>query len=199
MCLHEGGSRKEQLTELGPCGAHFVVGTPKRIHDMANKDQLSLLRVTYLILDGADRMLTAGLQEEVVGLAAWVRPEHQTAIFSATWPRPLHELASRLCFAGGDPVRFAAKEKAAKGKLAVARAPVVPAPQKKAPRAPAGAEAVVGEADAGYDEPEAGADAAENEADAGDDGAQEDEAGAGDGGDGVVVQDETNCGDFWEE
>lgn len=101
-----GGTRSEKLQELGTKGAHIMVGTPKRVHDMASKEQISLLRVTFLVLDGMDRMLDLNFAAEVCDLAAWTRPERQTLLFSGTWPRPAAELAKELCLPGGPPVQI---------------------------------------------------------------------------------------------
>lgn len=103
------GTRSEKLKQLGPRGSHILVGTPKRLHDMVSKEQISFLRVTLLVLDGADRMLDLNLAQELRELASWVRPERQTLVLSATWPRPLHEFAHQLCYSGGSPVRFAVR------------------------------------------------------------------------------------------
>ncbi|CAK0876602.1 unnamed protein product, partial [Prorocentrum cordatum] len=101
-------ARSEKLRQLGPSGAHVVVGTPKRVHDMASKGQLSLLRVTLLVLDGADRLLDKATLAEVRELHGWIRPERQTVLVAATWPRQLHLLAGDLCYAAGLPVRVSA-------------------------------------------------------------------------------------------
>lgn len=101
-----GGARSEKLKELGNAGAHIIVGTPKRVHDMASKEQISLLRITLLILDGVDRVLELGFAKEVGNLSGWVRPERQTVLFAGTWPRPAAELAKELCFTGGPPVHI---------------------------------------------------------------------------------------------
>lgn len=106
VCVSGGGTRSEKLKELTSQGAHIVVGTPKRLHDMAMKEQLSLLRVTMLILDGTDKMLDLGFEAQLRELSEWVRPERQTVLVSTTWPKALHELARDLCYAGGQPVRF---------------------------------------------------------------------------------------------
>mmetsp|Transcript_112647 Transcript_112647/g.318205 ORF Transcript_112647/g.318205 Transcript_112647/m.318205 type:complete len:316 (-) Transcript_112647:163-1110(-) len=108
-----GGVRSEKLRELGPTGAHVVVGTPKRIHDMAMKGQLSLQRVTFLVVDGADRALEKGLEQEVRDIATWVRPERQTMVLAAAASKELTELAGELCYSGGAPVRIKVAGKAA--------------------------------------------------------------------------------------
>jgi len=107
-CLHEGGTRKEQLKQLGPSGTHIVVGTPGRVHDLASKDQLPLLRVTFLVIEGLDQILELGLGDQLREISSWVRPERQMAIFSATWSKEASELAGELCFPGGSPVHVSA-------------------------------------------------------------------------------------------
>lgn len=121
-----GGARSEKLKELGSAGAHIVVGTPKRVHDMASKEQISLLRVTLLALDGVERVLELGHAKEVGDLAGWVRPERQTVLLASTWPRPAAELSKELCFSGGPPVHIDVKDAPA-GAAAGARKRTKPA------------------------------------------------------------------------
>lgn len=108
VCLHEGGNRKEQLKQLGPSGSHIVIGTPGRVHALASKDQLPLLRVTFLVLEELDRILELGQGAEVRAISSWVRPERQVAIFSATWPKEASILASELCNPSGVAVHVSA-------------------------------------------------------------------------------------------
>lgn len=102
-----GGLRSDKMKELGDAGAHFVVGTPKRVHDMASKEQLSLLRVTFLVIDGLDKMLDLGFIQELRDLGTWIRPERQTVLL-ATASRMGSEAmmapVTELCYSGGDPV-----------------------------------------------------------------------------------------------
>merc|ERR1712129_252078 len=68
-------------------------------------EQISLLRVTLLILDGVDRVLELGFAKQVGDITGWVRPERQTVLLAATWPKPAADLAKELCFSGGPPVQ----------------------------------------------------------------------------------------------
>mmetsp|Transcript_3668 Transcript_3668/g.8034 ORF Transcript_3668/g.8034 Transcript_3668/m.8034 type:complete len:337 (+) Transcript_3668:91-1101(+) len=106
LAICEGNKFKAQMRDLGLKGAHIVVATTDRIHDMASKDQISLLRVTYLIVDGAGTMMEGGLKEKLMEIATWVRPERQIALFTSTWPKPLHEVTDKLCYSSGSPVRI---------------------------------------------------------------------------------------------
>jgi superfamily II DNA/RNA helicase len=53
-------------------------------------------RVTYLVLDEADRMLAEGFSGEVEQILCDVRPDRQVALFSATWPASVQELAKAV-------------------------------------------------------------------------------------------------------
>lgn len=64
--------------------------TPGRMIDLlaANSGRVTnLKRVTYVVLDEADRMFDMGFEPEVMKIIANVRPDRQTVLFSATFPR----------------------------------------------------------------------------------------------------------------
>ena len=89
-----GGSKTENFRELR-AGAEVVVGTPGRVVDVCgggNKSATNLARVTYLVLDEADRMLDMGFEAQVRSLCDGVRPDRQTALFSATMPARVRAL-----------------------------------------------------------------------------------------------------------
>mmetsp|Transcript_91845 Transcript_91845/g.259971 ORF Transcript_91845/g.259971 Transcript_91845/m.259971 type:complete len:377 (+) Transcript_91845:89-1219(+) len=101
-----GGLRSAKIKELSKIGAHIVVGTPKRIHDMAAKEQMSLLRVTFLVIDGAEKMVAKGYLQELRDVAGWVRPERQTMLLASTWPKTLKDLTVDTTFTSGSPVHI---------------------------------------------------------------------------------------------
>eukprot|EP00929_Paragymnodinium_shiwhaense_P107671 TRINITY_DN73989_c0_g1_i1.p1 TRINITY_DN73989_c0_g1~~TRINITY_DN73989_c0_g1_i1.p1 ORF type:complete len:321 (-),score=73.57 TRINITY_DN73989_c0_g1_i1:44-1006(-) len=113
-----GGARSEKLKELGAEGSHLVVGTAKRVHDMACKGHLSLARVTMLILDGADRILDQQFEQELRDLATWIRPERQTLALAAVGSKDLRRFVAELCYSGGDAVRIRVKDKQNAGSAA---------------------------------------------------------------------------------
>lgn len=59
VCAYGGGSKWEQSKAL-EAGAEIVVGTPGRMIDMVKMKATSLSRVTFLVLDEADRMFDMG-------------------------------------------------------------------------------------------------------------------------------------------
>uniref|UniRef100_A0A2K6TRI1 Probable ATP-dependent RNA helicase DDX46 n=1 Tax=Saimiri boliviensis boliviensis TaxID=39432 RepID=A0A2K6TRI1_SAIBB len=80
-------------------GAEIIVCTPGRMIDMlaANSGRVTnLRRVTYVVLDEADRMFDMGFEPQVMRIVDNVRPDRQTVMFSATFPRAMEALARRI-------------------------------------------------------------------------------------------------------
>lgn len=62
-CCYGGGSKWEQSKAL-ECGAEIVVATPGRMIDLVKMKATNLQRVTFLVLDEADRMFDMGFGKE---------------------------------------------------------------------------------------------------------------------------------------
>ncbi|KAK1861484.1 hypothetical protein I4F81_004068 [Pyropia yezoensis] len=90
-----GGGRYAQLRALREAGPPLVVATPGRLLDvLGGKGGAGALgRVTLLVLDEADRMLSLGFEQQVRSVVAVTRPDRQTLLYSATWPRSMERLA----------------------------------------------------------------------------------------------------------
>lgn len=56
----------------------------------------NLRRVTYIVLDEADRMFDMGFEPQVMRIIDNIRPDRQTVMFSATFPRQMEALARRI-------------------------------------------------------------------------------------------------------
>ncbi|XP_018323834.1 probable ATP-dependent RNA helicase DDX46 [Agrilus planipennis] len=98
VCVYGGTGISEQIAELKR-GAEIIVCTPGRMIDMlaANGGKVTnLKRVTYIVLDEADRMFDMGFEPQVMRIIDNVRPDRQTVMFSATFPRQMEALARRI-------------------------------------------------------------------------------------------------------
>jgi len=98
VCVYGGTGISEQIAELKR-GAEVIVCTPGRMIDMlaANSGKVTnLRRITYLVLDEADRMFDMGFEPQVMRVLDNCRPDRQTVMFSATFPRQMEGLARRI-------------------------------------------------------------------------------------------------------
>ena len=76
----------------------MVVATPGRLIDILTMQSgkiLSLQRVSYCVLDEADRMFDMGFAPQISAILSAVRPDRQTVLFSATFPRSVETLARK--------------------------------------------------------------------------------------------------------
>ena len=60
---------------------------------MLERQVTNLKRVTYLVLDEADRMLDMGFEPQIRKIISQIRPDRQTMMFTATWPKEVMALA----------------------------------------------------------------------------------------------------------
>lgn len=91
-----GGAPIQQQIAALKRGAEVVVCTPGRMIDMltANSGRVTdLRRITYVVLDEADRMFDMGFAPQIDRIVGNTRPDRQTMLFSATFPAAVEKLA----------------------------------------------------------------------------------------------------------
>jgi len=76
-------------------GVHVIVGTPGRIMDHLDKGTLDLTGVRFVVLDEADEMLKMGFAEDVEQILSTTPHDKQVALFSATMPRQIRQIAEQ--------------------------------------------------------------------------------------------------------
>jgi len=92
--IYGGQPYARQLRRLSQ-GVDIVVGTPGRLLDLIHQQALDLSRITTLVLDEADEMLSMGFIEDIEAIFEVTPATRQTALFSATLPKPIRQLAER--------------------------------------------------------------------------------------------------------
>ena len=109
-CVYGGVPKGPQIRDLAR-GVEVLIATPGRLIDMLETGKTNLRRVTYLVLDEADRMLDMGfevsemspvslfpvltlMQPQIRKIVGQIRPDRQTCMWSATWPKEVRQLAS---------------------------------------------------------------------------------------------------------
>jgi len=94
-CVFGGAPKQPQVRSLW-AGPHCVVATPGRLNDFLGDGSMKLNRCVYLVLDEADRMLDMGFEPQVRELARYLPAQRQTALFTATWPKEVKQVADKL-------------------------------------------------------------------------------------------------------
>ena len=92
-CVYGGASKGPQIGKLRK-GVEICIATPGRLLDLLNMGATNLRRVTYLVLDEADRMLDMGFEPQIKTILSQIRPDRQTLLWSATWPKEVAQIAS---------------------------------------------------------------------------------------------------------
>ena len=97
-CAYGGEPISDQIAMIKRGGIHVLCATPGRLIDLLQSNSgrvLSFRRITYVILDEADRMFDMGFEPQVMKILANVRPDRQTILFSATFPKNMAALARK--------------------------------------------------------------------------------------------------------
>lgn len=82
----------EMMKELQK-GCEVIISTPGRLIDMVKKKATNFDRVTFVVLDEADKMLDMGFEKQVACVLDSVRPDRQTLMFSATFGKRVERVA----------------------------------------------------------------------------------------------------------
>ena len=99
-----GGQPIERQLRALRQGVHIVVGTPGRIMDHIRRGTLALDEIKTVVLDEADEMLDMGFIEDIEFILQQAPVARQTALFSATIPPRIAQLAQNYM---REPVRVA--------------------------------------------------------------------------------------------
>ena len=89
---HTFNQQKQGLT----MGADVVIATPGRLLAHLSMGYVDLSKVSFFILDEADRMLDMGFYEDIMQIVSYLPKDRQTLLFSATMPPKIQMLASKI-------------------------------------------------------------------------------------------------------
>lgn len=89
--VYGGQDISRQIRALAK-GAQIVVGTPGRVMDHMRRRTLKTGNIRMVVLDEADEMLNMGFREDIETILEDMPEERQTALFSATMPKPILEI-----------------------------------------------------------------------------------------------------------
>ncbi|XP_034749113.1 probable ATP-dependent RNA helicase DDX17 [Etheostoma cragini] len=91
-CVYGGAPKGPQIRDLER-GVEICIATPGRLIDFLEAGKTNLRCCTYLVLDEADRMLDMGFEPQIRKIVDQIRPDRQTLMWSATWPKEVRQLA----------------------------------------------------------------------------------------------------------
>lgn len=98
LCCTGGSELKQQINMLKR-GTEIVVATPGRFIDLLTLNTGKLLttkRITFVVLDEADRLFDLGFEPQITQIMKTIRPDKQCVLFSATFPNKLRSFAMRV-------------------------------------------------------------------------------------------------------
>lgn len=90
------GNRYDQEMKSLKMGANVVIATPGRLISHIRMGNVDLSKVSFFVLDEADRMLDMGFYEDILQIAKHMPEKRQTIMFSATMPEKIQSLAKTL-------------------------------------------------------------------------------------------------------
>ena len=90
------GIRFEQEKKGLTLGADVVIATPGRLISHISLGYVDLSKVSFFILDEADRMLDMGFHDDILQIVKHLPKERQTIMFSATMPEKIRQLAKNI-------------------------------------------------------------------------------------------------------
>lgn len=90
------GIRFEQEKKGLTLGADVVIATPGRLISHLSLGYVDLSKVSFFILDEADRMLDIGFSDDIMQIVKYLPKERQTIMFSATMPAKIQQLAKTI-------------------------------------------------------------------------------------------------------
>ena len=90
------GNRYDQEMKSMRLGADVIIATPGRLISHMSMGNINLSKVSFFVLDEADRMLDMGFSEDIMKIASGLPESCQTIMFSATMPKDIETMAQKL-------------------------------------------------------------------------------------------------------
>ena len=90
------GIRYEQEKKGMQQGADVIIATPGRLISHISLGNVDLSKVSFFILDEADRMLDMGFSDDILQIEKNLPKDRQTILFSATMPQKIQQLARTI-------------------------------------------------------------------------------------------------------
>lgn len=90
------GVRFEQEKRSLTMGADVIIATPGRLLSHLSLGYVDLSKVSFFVLDEADRMLDMGFYDDILQIVKYLPKNRQTIMFSATMPQKIQQMAKKI-------------------------------------------------------------------------------------------------------
>lgn len=107
--VYGGQDISRQIRALGS-GTQIIVGTPGRVMDHMRRRTIKTTQIKTIVLDEADEMLNMGFREDIETILKDMPEERQTALFSATMPKPILDITRKYQKADAEYLKMTQKE-----------------------------------------------------------------------------------------
>ena len=98
MAIYGGtdGHTYEQQRKSLKLGADIVIATPGRLLSHLSMGYVDLSKISFFVLDEADRMLDMGFFDDIMQIVSHTPKTRQTLLFSATMPPRIQQMANAI-------------------------------------------------------------------------------------------------------
>ena len=107
--VYGGQDISRQIRALSS-GTQIVVGTPGRVMDHMRRHTIKTGKIKMIVLDEADEMLNMGFREDIETILKDMPEERQTALFSATMPKPILDITKKYQSQDAEYLKMTPKE-----------------------------------------------------------------------------------------
>jgi ATP-dependent RNA helicase RhlE len=91
-----GGVKQGKQVNALRGGIDILIATPGRLLDLMNQGFITFRDLEFVVLDEADQMLDMGFIHDIKKIIAKLPPQRQSLFFSATMPKTIVELSTKM-------------------------------------------------------------------------------------------------------
>jgi translation initiation factor 4A len=91
-----GSSIDNDVDSMQATPPHILVGCPGRVYDMMRRGHINASKLSLVVIDEADEMLSQGFKEQIYNIFQYFSNDIQVALFSATLPENIYRITDKF-------------------------------------------------------------------------------------------------------
>jgi translation initiation factor 4A len=91
-----GSSIDNDVDSMLATPPHILVGCPGRVYDMIRRGHINASKLSLVVIDEADEMLSQGFKEQIYNIFQYFSNDIQVALFSATLPENIYRITDKF-------------------------------------------------------------------------------------------------------